>query len=282
MSLPAIEPVTDANLAEFSGFLYENLSRERTAAQWEDSLRVNWGGGRPNYGFLMRAGGPIVGGIGAIYACRKFGDRDEHFCNITSWCVLDAFRKQSMRLAMAVVGQAGYHFTDFSPTPVVGGVLRFLKFKPIDERQTVILNLPRPLARGTIVSAPDDIAATLTGQSLRIYRDHSMFPWLKHLAVGDGERWCHMVYKRRMFKGWPSAHVLHVGDPVLLSDTLGAVCSHMLSKGMLSTHIETRHMLRKTWPTRIRSGFNAKLYLSKTLDASQIDYLYSESVAMDL
>ena len=274
--------VSDEALPEFAGFLHDNLDRTVSPGQWEAALRVNWGAMRPNYGFMMRDGGRIVGGIGAIYAVRHIAGRDEKFCNITSWCVLDAFRKHSMRLAMAVVGQDGYHYTDFSPTAVVGGVLRFLKFKPIDDRQTVILNLPRPFVSGRIITQPETIASRLSGDALKAYQDHAAFPWLQHVLVGEAPRWCHIIYKRRSFKGLPSAHVLHASDPTLMSDHLATLCNHMLLRGMASTHIETRQLRRNIRPSRIRGGFNAKLFLSPTLEAQQIDYLYSESVAMDL
>lgn len=284
MSPPKIEMVSDRTLPEFAEFLHDNLDRERSSRSWEADLRVNWDVDRPNYGFVMRAEGRIVGGIGAIYATRQIAKRDEKFCNITSWCVLEPFRKHSMRLAMAAIGQGDYHYTDFSPTPVVGGVLRFLKFQPIDDRQTVIMNILRPFAPGRVITQPGAIASNLSGDALLVYKDHAAFPWLRHLLVGDrdGRRWCHVIYKRRSFKGLPSSHVLHVSDPTLMSDHLAALCNHMLMRGMASIHIETRRLQRNILPSRIRSGFNAKLFLSPTLEAQQIDYLYSESVAMDL
>ena len=77
-----------------------------------------------NHGFAIRnTAGRMVGGIGAIYAERIIRGRPERFCNITSWCVLDEYRSHSMRLAMALVSQPGYHFTDLSPTTIVAGSL---------------------------------------------------------------------------------------------------------------------------------------------------------------
>lgn len=282
MARPIIEPVTEQNLPEFAEFLYANLSKERSPAAWQQALRVNWAPERPNFGFIMRDEGRIVGGIGAIYAQRRIRGRDERFCNITSWCVLDAYRKQSMRLAMAIVEQPGYHFTDFSPTEVVGGVLRFLKFKPIDERQTVILNLPRPFAGGRVVTEPARIEAVLQGDALQAYRDNAGFPWLEHLAVGSGTSWCHVVYKRGSFKGLPAARLWHVGAPEVFSRHIGRLTSHLLFKGIVSTHVDSRHLHCSVAPSRIRSGFNAKLFLSPSLQEPDIDYLYSETVAMDL
>lgn len=282
MARPLIEPVTEQNLPEFAEFLYANLSKDRSPTEWQQALRVSWAPERPNFGFMMRDDGRIVGGIGAIYAQRRIRGREERFCNITSWCVLDAYRKQSMRLAMAIVEQPGYHFTDFSPTEVVGGVLRFLKFKPIDDRQTVILNLPRLFAAGRVITDPAGIEAVLQGDMLQAYHGNTGFAWLEHLAVGSGTSWCHIIYKRWVFKGLPAARIIHVGDPEVFSRHVNRLCAHFLSRGLLSTHVETRHLHRNVSPSRVRSGFNAKLYLSQSLQEPDIDYLYSETVAMDL
>lgn len=269
-------------MPDFAGFLSENLDRTICPARWESALRVSWDEARPNYGFLMRDEDRIVGGIGAIYAIRRVSGRHEKFCNITSWCVLDRYRRHSMRLALALVGQDGYHYTDFSPTSVVGGVLRFLKFRPIDERQTVVPNLPMVTARNRVITRPEEIGARLAGDFLKAYQDHLVFPWLRHLLVGEDDRWCHVIYKRRRYKGLPSAHILHASDWALLSDCLSPLSAHMLVRGMVTTHIETRHLTRHFQLSHVRSGFNAKLFLSLTLEAGQIDSLYSESVAMDL
>lgn len=282
MARPTIEPVTEQLLPEFAEFLYENLSRDRDPQGWQKALRTHWGEPQPNFGFVLRDEGRIVGGIGAIYAKRRVQGRDERFCNITSWCVQDAYRKQSMRLAMAVVEQSGYTFTDFSPTKIVSGSLRFLKFKPLDDRVTVILNLPRLFAAGTALTDPAAIAASLKGDALQAYRDHDSFPWLRHVVIGKGSAWCHVIYKDASIKGLPAARIIHVSDRTIFNRYAERLTTHLLSRGVVSTHVETRHLTRNISPSRIRAGFIPKVYLSATLQESDIDYLYSETVAMDL
>src|SRR5215471_7749074 len=116
MAAPTLEPIGNDDVPEFCRFLTEHLSAERSAEEWAQAFRHDWGVTRPNNGFVVRDQGKIVGGIGAIYAQRMVRGNPERFCNITSWCVLERYRAQSMRLAMAVVSQPGYHFTDLTPT----------------------------------------------------------------------------------------------------------------------------------------------------------------------
>lgn len=281
MAKPLIEAVTDATLKEFATFLAQNMTVSRSVADWIKGLKCSWTAERPNYGFALRDGGKIVGGIGAIYADRVIRGQTERFCNITSWCVQDAYRQQSMRLAMTVLAQPGYHFTDFSPTRVVGGTLRFLKFKPIDDRQAVIVNLPLPSA-GRVLTNPKEIEQVLTGDALRIYQEHAVFPWLKHMVVGDSHGWCHVIYKRTSFKDLPAARVVWFSDAELFDQHFRRLAGQFFLRGMVTTLAECRSLKRLPPLTKVRSGFSPKVYLSTTLAESDIDYLFSETAAFDL
>ena len=282
MARPNIEPITADTLPEFAAFLCEHMSVRRSRHDWQQGLARNWSENRPNFGFLVRDEGRIVGGIGAYYADRLIRGQVERFCNITSWCVLDSHRQQSMRLAMAVIAQPGYHFTDFSPTEVVGKSLRFLKFKSMDDRQAVMLNLPWLPMSGKLLYRPADIDAALTGAPRQVYRDHVGYPWLHHVLIGDGNAWCHVIYKREHFKGLPAARILYLSDASLFDKHFRCLSAHLLRRGMVSTHVECRFLKRLPWPSAIRTGFNAKVFLSTSLQEPDIDYLYSESIALDL
>lgn len=282
MARPLIEPVTNATLPEFAQFLHQHLQSSRSAEQWAEGLKMNWSTEQPNFGFVIRDEGRIVGGIGAYYSDRMLNGKTERFCNITSWCVLDAFRQQSMRLAMSVVSQPGWHFTDFSPTKVVGATLKFFKFKELDEQVAVILNRPCLGLGVQVLSRRTDIEASLDGESLRVYRDHACFPWLRHVLMKKGSQTCHVIYKRRSFKGLPSADVLYLSDRQLFSEHFSHLGGHFLLRGMVSTHVERRFLDVVPGVHKLRSGFNPKVYLSQSLSDSQIDYLYSETMALDL
>jgi len=282
MARPTIEPVTDATLPEFAAFLHQHLRSARSAACWEAGLRHQWSPGAGNYGYVLRDDGRIVGGIGAYYADRTLNGRHARVCNITSWCVLDTYRQQSTRLALSLLNQGGLHYTNFSPTAVVASTLKFFKFKEIDAGVTVFLNLPSLAAGVRVLDAPQDIEAALAGDALAAWRDHTVFPWLRHAVVGRDGRWCHVVYKRTLYKGLPAASVLHVSDKALFAAHARRLSSYWLHRGMVTTHVETRFLPRAPWPSARRSGFSPKLFLSDSLVADDIDYLYSESVALDL
>jgi len=285
MARPSIEAVTAANLADFAAFLHRHLNPAMSPAQWQERLCPAWAGAQAgNHGFLLRDGGDVVGGIGAIYAEREIAGRTMRTCNITSWCVLDSHRQQSMRLAMTVVNQPGeLHFTDFSPTKVVGGTLRFFKFQPLDPRQRLLLNLPEaPWRAGRVLDQREGMRGALHGADRQALDDHLAFPWLRHLVIGDDAGWCHLIYKPRRYKRLPCAELLHVGQPAVLARHWGLLRGAMARRGFMFTQLEERWVQNAPRLSVLRTGFNEKLFLSPTLQAGQIDYLYSETMAMDL
>jgi hypothetical protein len=279
---PIIEPVTDQTLPEFAVFLESNMPVSRTALDWISGLQENWCETRPNYGFIMRDEGKIVGGIGTFYADRVIHGKKEKFCNITSWCVLDSHRKYSMQLAMNVVAQQGYHFTDFSPTKVVAGTLQFFKFKSLDDGVVVLPNLPLPPFFGRVITDAVEIERNLKGAMLNIWKDHSKFPWLHHVIIGKPEDWCHVIYKKGKFKGLPCSNIVYISDGGVFGRYLKCLNWHFFWKGMMSSHIERRSLEEIPKISAVRTGFNPKQFLSQTLLSSDIDYLYSETVALDL
>ena len=285
MVLPTLEPIRDDDLPEFCQFLTEHLSAGRSAEQWAQAFRQDWGVMKPNNGFLIRDQGRIVGGIGAIYAERVIRGRAERFCNITSWCVLEAYRAQSMRLAMAVVSQPGFHFTDLTPTEVVSKSLQFLKFKPMNERHAVWPNFPWPWSRlrGTrVVADPDRIEKVLGAADAKVFRDHQHLPWLRHLAVGRPRAYCHVAWKPDRLKGISGAMVLAMSDAELFLRDRHALGAHLLRRGYLYTRVESRLLPRLPMLSRELAGFRNKVFRSDALAEADISNLYSEIVALNL
>ena len=286
MNQPTLEPIRDSDLTDFCQFLVENLSQQRTAEEWATAFLQDWGVEKPNNGFLLRDDNQIVGGIGAIYAERLIRGKPERFCNITSWCVLDRYRAQSMRLAIALTSQPGFHFTDLTPTEVVSKTLQFLKFKPMNERQAIWPNPPWPfslLAGVRVITDSNTLEQVLSPEDARVYQDHRHLSWLNHLAVGRTGDFCHVVYKRTHLKGLPGAFILGFSKPERLIKYRFALGNYLLfKKGLVFTKVESRLLTRMPKPIIELTGFRNKVFRSDTLTEADISNLYTEIVALDL
>lgn len=285
--MPVLEPIQDNNLEEFCEFLHQHLNPQVPVARWVQAFSVNWVADRPNYGFLLRENsGRVVGGIGAIYSDQLIRGRTEHFCNISSWCVLENYRSQSMRLAMAVVSQEGYHFTDLTPTSVVADSLRFLKFKPIDSDRTVIFNLPWPsfgVSGIQVLSDPKEIETALPEETANIFHDNCGFSWLYHVAVGRPGAICAVIFRRGVLKRLPSADIVWLSDSELFRRYHRHLENYLLfHHGMVTSFVESRFIDgAPLLSTRLR-GYKNKMYRSDTLRDADITNLYTELVCLDM
>jgi len=76
--------------------------------------------------------------------------------------------------------------------------------------------------------------------------------------------------------------VLFMSNPEMFSQQFPYLARHFLLRGVISTHVECRFLKHIPGLYKLRSGFNPKLYLSPSLSDVQIDYLYSETMALDL
>jgi hypothetical protein len=283
MALPELVPITDAELPQFCEFLHRHLDPGKPPGSFQRALQQRWGMEPPNHGFLIRNGEGLVGGIGAIYAERELAGRRQRFCNITSWCVLEPFRSQSMRLLMALVNQPGFHFTNFTPTAVVAKSLQFLKFQPLDSDRAVLPNTPIANLAVRIETDPDIVTQVLPPPARRLFDDHRRLPWLQQLAVGRPGAFCLVVFKRKRLKGLPSAEIIAVSDRALFTRYHRAFGRHVLLRhGMVTTRIETRLLTDVPPFAKVLSGYRPKMFRSDSLAATDIDNLYSELVALDL
>jgi len=105
---------------------------------------------------------------------------------------------------------------------------------------------------------------------------------LKHLVVGGPADWCLVIYKQGKFKGMGCANIIYVSDGGLFVQYVKRLAWHFFWQGIMTTHIERRMLGCLPKLARVRTGFNPKQFLSHTLEPSDIDYLYSETVALDL
>jgi hypothetical protein len=281
---PAVEPIRSETLQEFCTFLHTHLNSGIPADKWASAFRQDWGVTESNHGFGMRDGdGRLVGGIGAIYAERIIRGRPERFCNITSWCVLEEYRSHSMRLAMALVSQPGYHFTDLSPTKVVAGTLKFLKFKLMDRRATAMPALPSWTPGVRTVNDPDAIETALNPADAKVFRDHRHFPWLRHVAIGRPGAYCHIAIKTARMKRLPCADILYVSDPELFLRYRPTVSRYLLLHcHILSMRIESRLLPRLPKLSAQVDDYFLKVFRSETLLESDISNFYSEAACLPL
>jgi hypothetical protein len=276
-----LSPITEHDLDDVGAFLHSHLNPRLSAHDWSASMTPAWSVEAPNRGFLLRDGSVVVGAYLAFYSERTIAGQLERFCNLGAWCVLETHRSHGVRLLRAMLGQKGYHFTDFSPSGSVVPLNRRLKFVDLDTSTVLVPNLPWPLgARGVrLVSDDHEIESLLTGEDLRRYHDHRAAAAARQFVLKDEHgRLCHVVVRKDRRRKVPLfASILHVGDPEVFARHQGIVYRHLLLRhGAAATLVEPRVTGRAPRRGRRLASARPKMFRSSSLKAEDIDYLYSE------
>jgi hypothetical protein len=277
-----MRPIVDADVRRSAAeFLHAHLNSRVSAADWAASLDVPWEVDRPDAGLVLLDGDRVVGAHLAFYSERVIAGRRERFCSLGAWCVLPEYRFHGLRLLKALLAQDGYHFTDLSPSPAVAALNRRLGFRDLDTTTALELNLPWP-GRGTISSDPARIERTLTGRELELYRDHKAAPVARHLVLQRGDEWCYVMFRKDRRKRLPLfATILYVSHPRLFRAMARPLARHLLVRhGAFATLLEAHVVAHRPWPSVELPTPRPRMFRSPSLDAADIDYLYSELTCM--
>ena len=274
-----VSPIADDDVARAARFLHGNLNTRIPAKVWAASVETPWRVDRPNAGFMLLDDDTVVGVHLALYSERVIEDRVEKFCNLAAWCVLPEHRFHSLRLLRALLGQEGYHFTDFTPSGRVIELNARLGFRSLETTTVLIPNLPGPSwpGRTTITSDPTVISRTLTGRQLELYRDHAATAAARHLLLMAGDEWCYIAFRKNRRAKLPVlAFLLHVSHPELFRRLARPLARHLLLRhGAVATVAEERVL-----EFRPRLSFTQRprprMFRSAHLEPAQIDYFYSE------
>lgn len=239
-----------------------------------------WSAAAPNHGFMLKVERRIVGAYVAYYSSRSMSGNVERFCNLGAWCVVEEFRPQGIKLLRSLLSQDGYHFTDLSPSGNVIALNRKLKFKDLDTRTAILLNLPW-LTRATPVrvsSNPKEIVRSLSGQPLQVYRDHMFAPAAKHVVLIVGTECCYVMLRRDSRKNLRLfGSILYVSHPALFDEFARSLGGHLLwHYGIPVTLIEQQVIGRLPRAAVASRPGRPKMFKSASLNRDDIDYLYSE------
>jgi hypothetical protein len=279
---PAVQvaPIREDDVHEVARFLHATLNDKVSVEAWVRTIVPPWEVQAPNHGFLLRAQGRVVGAYLALYSDRVVEGTARRFCNLAAWCVEEPFRAQGFRLARALLRQPGYEFTDLSPSGNVVELNRRLGFDTLDTTTALVPNLPIPGgAHGTrLVSQPDELERTLDGSSLRVYRDHRHPSGVIHLGLQNRDGTCYVIARKERRKGLPLfASIVHVSDQKVFQRGAASVYRHLLLRhGALMTLAELRVVGGRPSFSMLQREPRPRMFRSRELPASAIDYLYSE------
>jgi hypothetical protein len=276
-----VSPIEETDLPRVAEFLHAEFpyGARETAETWERALHTPWPAQRPNWGFMAHDGDAIAGVYIAQYSEQEVKGERERFCNLGVWHVLPEHRTHSIRMARALLGQEGYHFTDLSPAEVVVALNERLGFQTLDTRAFVVPCLPWPTlpGRATVTSDPSALEEVLSDRDLEIHRDHLGATGLIHVAIVAGGSCCYVVLRPDRRRGLPVLTLLYAGEPELLCRHARRFGRHLLIRHRVVAFVaEERLTGCRPRPSLVDPAPKTRMFRSDRLQAEDIGYLYSE------
>jgi hypothetical protein len=91
---------------------------------------------------------------------------------------------------------------------------------------------------------------------------------------------CYVMYREIWHRGIPLAQILHVSNPELFHRALVPLTRHLLIRHRILVTIAELRFIGHRPPLSFKVTFLPKMYRSDSLEADQIDDLYSELVCV--
>lgn len=195
-----------------------------------------WVGGEDYFGYVMQDGDDIVGFLGLLFTKQPVNGPDERFCELHSWYVKEAYRKESLKLLLPALSMRKVTLLNYTPTHDVYEISKKFGFVDMETDLLLIYPLPNLLNvrwRYRLETDSCAVQGWLTDKDKVIFHDHLALE-CRHLVIVDSKsgRSCYLIVKK-MSRRWfePFGRILYVSDPELFANTIDSwrikLCSLM-------------------------------------------------------
>ena len=245
-----ILPIQTNDKHSVAVFLHKNLFHKITVEQWINGLFPPWSEGFQNHGYMIVDNDKIVGVLIVIYSKMLIDGKEAVFGNLSSWCVLEEYRKglSSIMLMRKSISDKNVNYTATTPNDISQNILKTCGFEMIDNSIYLIPNLPSIYSKSSIITDPDILLSRLDEATLRIYNDHKYIKWLKHLVISDGQNFCYVIYrdwKMRHSSHLKNSRILYLSNSQVFHNKLSTLRAFFLARGYPATTINKRFLRQK-------------------------------------
>jgi hypothetical protein len=245
---------------------------------------TNWDSPENHCGYLLEHDGEVKGFLGLLFSERTVHGGLEKFCNMTSWIVKQEARGHSLKLLLEALKLKDYTFTNFTPSHDVATILQKLGFTELQGSEQILLPVPGfSYARTSYrcVFDIEEIGRRLNDVDRKIFTDHQGFN-CRHVLVSEGDRYCYLIFKNRVYKRLPFARVHYLSNRELFASSIDSIrtnlCWRLKVAGLMvnSRYVDGQGFsYSRPYPQQCPTFFK-----SGSLRASDIDTLYSEMILL--
>lgn len=260
-----------------------------TKEHWRQLFVDHSGCQNGRFGFILFDGEDAVGFIATIFSERTYGGEKLRICNMSNWIVKNKYRVHSLSLLTKVLASGADAITNITPTAQVLKVCEKIGFTTIDKSERIIWPSPTGLGRRgvKILTRREDVEPALSGEQLRICRDHAL-PWSHHAVILATQGECYLMMNRseKAIKGdmrLPFARIYHLSNAEIFVNYADCLALAMaIDHKVVGMIVEERMFYgRRIWHSIARPGVRTAAFKSNKLNALQIDNLYSEMILLN-
>ncbi len=278
----AIPEDFENTLPLFEKFNNGNLSRENWCVLFQD----NWDSAQDHIGYVLVDGEHIGGFIALLFSRRKLNGREEKFCNVSSWVVEDKYRNQSLFLLTPVLKLKDHNVTILTCSLETYKVSLKLGFKDLETHLQIIPPFPTIASlfeKCKIEINQDDLKEVLDEESLKLCKDHSKFG-LFNIRVQTSKGDCLILATRIIRKSLPFIQIHHLGHSKVFAEFAGRISASLcLRLNAVSVLIDRRWLAESSIPLSISWPLpQPRVYKSESLQANEVDSLYSELPVLNI
>lgn len=282
-----VERATAADFERVYPHLRESFGEEIPKEEWRKIFVRQWDAPEEFCGLMLLREGEVRGYLGLLFSERALGGgRRAKLCNMTSWCVSEDSRGQSLSLLLEALKLKEYTFTNFTASETVAAVLARLRFQQFAVHQQVILPVPSlGLGRRGVACRfnHDEIRRGLDEDDRRVFDDHQHFG-CEHLLFESARGYSYVVLKKTWRKRLPFAKAHYLSDAGAFAEGVGGWAARVCRRlGVAGLMVDERYLGGRRLSFAARYPHQRLGYFKPGADAppaERIDTLYSELVVL--
>ena len=289
--MTTLEKLRDSMFPDIYNSFFREDDPSSSKEDWKNLFNYMWKREEDSTGYVLVDQSDIVGVLGMIFSKRIIDEKEYKFCNLHNWQVKEKYRGRSLLLMKPVLNLNDYTVTDFTPTGRVCTISKKLGFKELDS--TLRIFFPKYLSNNIsrsnefqIITDEETIKAALKNEHLRIFCDHQSYGCAHMLVRSKANQndYCYIVYTSVSRYIRPYCYIHYLSNTNLFERAYKLICSRLSRLNNCSfTVIDNRLLSNKRFPLSFKFPFqNRQLFLSSSVQAKNIDTLYSEVVFLKL
>ena len=253
---------------------------------WKQLFRDHWKSNEGYIGYVLEDRERIVGFLGFMFSSRVLNDKQEKFCNLTTWVVDERFRNESLYLIIPVLKMTDYTLTIHSASKATYAAFKKLGFLDLESHFRIIPPLPsiNMLFDSCQVEVNGKyLNEILKGDSLQAYKSHLLFRCF-HVYVRSPSGNCYLIGARVFKKNLPFAQIYHISNSKVFAKFASRIASIICLKiKTFAILVDERFLEGNSLLQSYKCSLsNPRMYKSNSLERQDLDLLYSELPVLNI